>query len=330
MIYVFCHNAATSPSGGVKMLFEFAQALIDAGYPSAILIPGGELFPEYCSDSYKPYWFETNVPVYSDVRIITNNDLLVLHEEGVWAYEHLMVNKPKYIMINQGAQSSIANNCGIYTSYEFVRHIYDNAVAVITVSPYVTEFVHYIFGVQYNKIYFLQNMVDSYFQPYVKKENKIVFIDKINNLASHLVVKTMFKRYHGWTQQKIEECSHKEVADLMGQAKIFIFFASLVGEGAGLPLMEAAISGCKVIGNSGIGGRYLFNEPLLTEVETNDSLGFIKELDKWTRTLEYRSVVEISPKVQEQIKYLTNACSRSSYKARVAEVFNSILRLGMT
>lgn len=324
MIYVFCHNGAKRPSGGVKILFEMTQALIDAGYEAAILMPGAHLYPQDCPKGYKPSWFETTVPVLDDVRIVTSDDTVIMHEEGVWAFDHVMANKPKYLIINQGASASIANNVGMNITYEFVRKIYDGAEAVITVSPYITMFVHHVFGVPHEKIYLIQNMIDGYFEP-TTKENTILVLDKTKSLATELVIKVYNERYPGWRVEVIDNYNHKQVAEAMARSKIFVFFAGAGGEGFGMPPVEAALAGCKVIGNSGVGGKFFFNPPIFTEVEYGDILAFIQEMDQWTTTLQDTTILDFSQDAVAQREGLKQAFSKATYQTRVKNVFEKAL-----
>lgn len=324
MIYVFCHIGAKNPSGGVKILFEMTQALIDAGHDAAILIPGAHLYPFDCPKDYKPSWFETTVPVFDDVRIVTENDIVVIHEEGVWAFDHVMVNKPRYMIINQGAQSSVANNVGMNITYEYVRSIYQKAMAVITVSPYISDFVRIAFGVPRFKIHLIENVIDSYFAQTVPKSNNILVMSKSHNLGNELLLKVFAERYNDeWTTEIINNYSHRELADAMARSKIFVFMASNSGEGSPMPPIEAAIAGCKVIGNTGVGGKYYFIEPIFTEVEFNDVTGFIKALDHWTEELRTEPLSGTAANCQRSILQVDR--SLDVYKKRVAEVFSHIL-----
>lgn len=324
MIYVFCHIGAKRPSGGVKILFEMTQALINAGHEAAILIPGAHLYPNDCPKDYKPSWFETSVPVFDDVRIVTSEDIVVMHEEGVWAFDDVMSNKPKYLVINQGAQSSIANNVGKNITYDYVRKIYDGAEAVITVSPYITEFVHSVFGVPHEKIYLIENMIDTYFESTVSKDNTILVLDKAKSLGSELVIKVYNERYPGWLVEVIDNYTHKQLADAMARSKIFVFFASNSGEGSPMPPAEAAIAGCKVIGNTGIGGKFFFHPPIFSEIEGNDILSFITEMDLWTATLNDGTINQF-PDAVTQREQLTHIRSKEVYENRVKNVFEKVL-----
>lgn len=325
MIYVFCHVGPKAPSGGVKILFEMTQALTDNGYEAAILMPGAHLYPNDCPKDYKPSWFETTVPVFDDVRIVTKDDIVVMHEEGVWAFDYVMANKPRYLIINQGAQSSIANNVGMNITYGFVRSIYDGALGVITISPYISDFVHITFGVPREKIYHVDNMIDGYFQQNVPKTNNILVMMKSHSLGNELLLKVFAERYPNWSLEVISGYSHREVADAMARSKIFVFFASNQGEGSPLPPVEAAIAGCKVIGSSGVGGSFIFQDPIFTEVGYNDIVDFIAQMDTWTFLLAERTMLDFSVTANVQHQQLIASRSVETYRSRLGEVFSKIL-----
>lgn len=324
MIYVFSHVGAKRPSGGVKILFEMTQALIDAGHEAAILMPGAHLYPLDCPKDYKPSWFETDVPVFDDVRIVTSEDIVIMHEEGVWAFDYVMANNPKYLIINQGAQASIANNVGMNITYDFVRKIYEGAEAVIAVSPYIQTFVNVAFGVPYEKIHLIENVIDSYFEPSPTKDNTILIVDKSMTLASELVIKVCGERYPGWRVEVVDNYTHKQLAESMSMAKIFVFFANNGGEGSGMPPVEAANAGCKVIGNSGLGGRSFFQSPIFSEVEHSDVVEFIRQLDFWTETLQHKNMSDI-PGAVVQREVLSISRSKEVYQKRVKDVFENVL-----
>lgn len=325
MIYVFCHIGAKRPSGGVKILFELTQALVDNGYDAAILIPGAHLYPNDCPKGYKPSWFDTSVRVFDDVRIVTKDDVVVMHEEGVWAFEHVMANGPRYLVINQGAQSSITDNVGMNITYGFVKEIYDGAEAIITISPYITNFVHRVMGVPSSKIYQLDNVIDDYFQQEVEKTNNILVLMKSHNLGNALLLKVFAERYPGWTIEVIDNYDHRQIADAMARSKIFVFMASNSGEGSPLPPVEAAIAGCKVIGSSGVGGGFIFRDPIFTEVAFNDINDFIVQMDAWTFLLANKTMQQYSNHAVNQRAALIQSRSVGVYRNRVREIFSKIL-----
>ena len=295
-VYVFCHIGAKTPNGGVKILFEYAQALINGGYDACILMPGAHLYPYDCPKGYKPSWFETSVPVVDDVRVVTSDDVVIIHEEGIWCYPHLAANNPRMIMINQGAQSSLTDNIGINITYNYARDIYSKCLGVITVSPYISSFVSRVFNISNNKIHWIDNPIDEYFTSNLEqKTNTILIMNKQpGNPTSQMIKKIIRERYEHWDTKILKTTTHKELAGEMAAAKVFVFLCSQQGEGSGLPPFEAALAGCRVIGYSGLGGRHFWNLPNFKEIEYNDVNWLIESLDETLPMLHDKDLYEYS------------------------------------
>lgn len=323
-VYVFCHIGAKKPNGGVKILFEYARALRQGGHDAYILIPGTHLYPNDCPKGYKPSWFDTDVPVEDDVRVVTKDDIVIIHEEGIWCYEHLAVNNPRMIMINQGAQSSLTDNVGMHISYNFARNIYSKCLGVITISPYIANFVNVVFQVDNNKIHIIENPIDSYFKPAPYKSNTILVMNKQpSNVVSQMIIKIVSERYPLWNVKIAQELSHKQLAQEMADAKIFLFLCTPHGEGSSLPPVEAALSGCKVIGYSGLGSRYYYQLPLFTEIEYNDVTQFIVKLDHYTSVMTGGDSFSIL--FDHSIQELRGKRSIIKFDSEVNRVFNKLI-----
>jgi hypothetical protein len=68
------------------------------------------------------------------------------------------------------------------------------------------------------------------------------------------------------------------------ESRIFLSFSNF--EGTGLPPLEAALSGNKVIGYSGNGGDAYFKKPIFEKIKKGDILSFSKSLNNNVRNLE--------------------------------------------
>lgn len=322
-IYVFSHCAIKKPSGGLKIHFELAQALIDNGYDACVIIPGKDLYPNDNPSNFKPSWFETEVRVEDDLSVITSDDVVVIHEEGVWAYDYLKINSPRMIMLNQGLQASLINNVGKNITYNYVKNVYNNCIGAVAVSPYIKQAIHEIFGMPSDRIFFIDNFVDEYFIPLNKDNNILVMSKQDYNLATEMILKIANERYTNWNIEIVNNYSHLQLANRMGHSKIFCFFdRSIWGEGSSLPPIEAALSGCKVIGYSGVGSSYYYEEPIFTEIKHNDVLGFITALDNSTKLLEKTNHTIYKP----FIDILRNKRSKNNYTEAVGTAFNHLLR----
>lgn len=298
-VYVFCHNAIARPTGGVKVLFEIADGLLKAGYDAYVLIPGN-LYLDENPSNFRPAWFDSDVQVVNDINILTKDDIVFIHEEATWAFYEIKKNNPRHIMINQGAQCTL---CIEHIDYKQTHMMYSTALGVVSVSDYINDTLNTIFDIPYSKLFTVNNinLISKMFAPGIKK-NKICYIQKISskdNIANKMMVKIMEQRYPGWEVEKLTDRPQEGIAKAMAESKIFVFFCHDWGEGFGIPPVEAAISGCKVIGYSGHGGRHYYEQPTFTEIEYNDVNVFTMVLDHWVKALENISMLEYNEQARQ-------------------------------
>ena len=297
-IWVFCHNAINYPSGGVKVFFKIAEALIRAGYDARVLIPGDF---QGNSTEWRPFWFPNTAPVHNDLDAITSDDVVIIHEESIWCYAELKKHNPRHIMLNQGIHSSC---CIPDIGYMQTKQMYRDALGVLSVSDYITDGINYLFDVPRSKIAKINpiNLIEDYFKP-GPKINRILIMPKrssLYNISNAMIIKIIQERYldKGWTVEIVKDYTLEMVAHAMSIAKIFVFLCNDAGEGLGVPPLEAAISGCKVIGFSGLGGREFFDFPNFSEIEYNDSINFIKEMDTWVERLQDTTILDYNSRAE--------------------------------
>ena len=92
--------------------------------------------------------------------------------------------------------------------------------------------------------------------------------------------------------QPINGLPQEEVAVILKKSLVFLAFGH--PEGFGLPLAEAAASGCYVIGYSGLGGRELLELACQNhagrEIAYGDWLGFLKGCEELDQRLKLNSI----------------------------------------
>ncbi len=79
-----------------------------------------------------------------------------------------------------------------------------------------------------------------------------------------------------WKIKAIHNMSEKQVYRTLERSKFFLAFSDL--EGLPLPPIEAALSGNKVIGYTGEGGKEYWKEPIFTEIKTAELKYFCKKI----------------------------------------------------
>ena len=110
-----------------------------------------------------------------------------------------------------------------------------------------------------------------------KKKNIITYMPRKLKKHSELVV-SFLKNYlpKKWKLKPLINLSDKEVYRNLAESKIFLAFSEL--EGLPLPPVEAAISGNKVIGYTGEGGKEYWRKPIFIEIKSSEIKDFCKKI----------------------------------------------------
>lgn len=324
-VYVFFHNAALKYNGGMRVLFRVADAIQAKGYDTKVLIPGKGLYPYENPPNWKPDWFDTNVEVVDDVSVVKSDDIVIMHEEAVWAFDVTMVNKPRYIMINQGAQATFTSS---NTSIARTKEIYNQALGTMVVSKYIEEFVSVCLKVPNDNIHNIGNVIDPIFKKsnISDKVNNILVIDKSNTQTNKMILSMIQDCNPEWSIEVVKNYSIQDMAAAMAKSKILLFFCSPTGEGLGLSPIEAGVSCCKVIGYSGTGGREYFNQygGIFSEIDYNDVTAFIETANRWVHILNNNSIDNLI-NFDYNRALLEQQYSLPRFEMRVQDAFERIL-----
>ena len=101
-----------------------------------------------------------------------------------------------------------------------------------------------------------------------------------SRIVLNLIQNQAWFKDSGWSFTPIVNKTHKDVAKLLADSSLFLSFG--YPEGFGLPLAEAVVSGCSVVGYDGIGGTEIFDlcKPfdVFKPVAFRDFHSFLKEL----------------------------------------------------
>jgi len=308
IIYVFCQGFVKAPSGGVRVLFDIVNTLNQLGYTSKLLIPNG---------SYTLDWLESNVDVCNQPDTVTSEDIVIFPEETLWMFDKI-VNKAKckHIIINQGAQWSLANELG----YNITKQIYHDALGVIVNSINTQQLVERLFGsLPFHRIHL--PVSDSITHPNVKT-NKICYMPRRNIEVVKCITQYVRDVHSEWELVAIDNMPYKEVVEILSSSKIFLSFGG--PEGFGLPPLEAALSGCKVIGYHGFGGEEFFNSPLLSSIPYMDIPLFLDVINEQTFFLSEKLPTDI-PGVVEQIKRLKDTYNYPNFTRDIKIAFEQMI-----
>lgn len=223
-------------------------------------------------------WYNKKINLGDNLNFNQNKDFVVLPE--IWA--HFAVDlgfikkKIKYSIFVQGFYHMNSTN-----NFKKLKTAYENAKTIITVSDYSINYLKNMFPKNRNKIQKLNFSVSD--KICIKKKINIItymprkLVDHSNLLIFY--IQDMLPK--NWKIIPLQNISEKKLFETLSKSKIFLSFSHL--EGTGIPPIEAALSGNKIIGYTGGGGNSYWKKPIFTKVnngEINDYgkkiLNFIK------------------------------------------------------
>jgi len=155
---------------------------------------------------------------------------------------------------------------------------YKKAEFIITTSEETRKCLKFIFPNQKNKI-FKVNLSFGYrkFKIPNKKNNLITFMPR--KLPDHFHILSLFlfnKLSKKWKMESLNNLDEKKLFLKLCKSKIFLSFSYT--EGFGMPPLEAAIAGNKVIGYTGGGGKEYWRKPIFEEIQSGDIKNFSKKI----------------------------------------------------
>jgi len=158
-----------------------------------------------------------------------------------------------------------------------LKKSYENAKLIITTSKYSVNYLKNMFPNLKNKIFKVNLSIDCKRFKIKKKSNLITYMprklpDHSNLLLFYL--KNLLPK--NWKILPLINVSEKKLTKSLSISKIFLSFSNF--EGMGIPPIEAAISGNKVIGYVGGGGSEYWKKPIFIKVENGEIADFAKKI----------------------------------------------------
>ena len=273
------------------------------------------------SKNFKPStkWQNKNISVGKNLNFDYKKDFIILPE--IWSHFavdlDLIKKNINYSIFVQGFYHMNSTD-----NFIKIKSAYENAKFIITVSDYSVNYLKKMFPSMKNKIVKINFSVNKI--KIEKKANLITFMPRKLKDHSNLLffyLKEMLPK--NWKVVPLINLSEKKLFETLSKSKIFLSFSHL--EGTGIPPIEAALSGNKVIGYDGGGGSTYWKKPLFTKIENgeigifgqkiiqnikNYNLSWIKKTSKQRRNLsklyspelEKKSLMLLSNKILNLFK----------------------------
>ena len=219
-------------------------------------------------------WAKNKIIIKKDMIFNPDTDFIILPE--IWAHfanDFLIKRKIKYSIFVQGFY-----HMNSFYDHEKLFKSYKKAEFIITTSQETYKCLKFIFPNKKNKILKVNLSFDhKKFKIPNKKNNLITFMPR--KLADHFHILSLFlfnKLPKKWKMESLNNLDEKKLFSKLSKSKIFLSFSYT--EGFGMPPLEAAIAGNKVIGYTGGGGKEYWQKPIFEEIQTGDIKNFSEKI----------------------------------------------------
>ena len=296
---IFFVDAQKGPSGGGKVIYQYSS-YIDSlkNFKSSVAhlekkkiykwinsinkkiskkknIETGWQFKELrVKKNHNFTWFDQKIKIKEDLSLSKDNDFVVLPEIFAhFAEDFLIKEKIPYAIFVQNGYAIFPTN-----NIRKLNLAYKKAKFVLAYSKDIKECIALAYPTVRNKILNVKYSIDyKKFNSRIKKENLITYMPRKLSKHSELIMSFLNNSLpSNWRIKAIDNASEKQVYRLLEKSKFFLAFSNL--EGLPLPPIEAALSGNKVIGYTGEGGKEYWKEPIFTEIKTAELKNFCQKI----------------------------------------------------
>ena len=247
------------PIGGVKQIYIVASIISSLGYP--VWIVQG-------TSSFKPSWFPTSHLNFNTVgknefsfnQLDNSRDIVVIPE----TYLPLLpsISHLKVVIFNQNMHYLFGERFDLDPSFVMKSYSATNILSVLTVSASDYCYALNVLPVPPDRIHRIVNAIeDDVFSYNFSSSRTIAYMPRKNPIHARIVLDLLKNQPwfsdSGWRFLPINNKSLVDVSSILSDSSIFLSFG--YPEGFGLPLAEAIVSGCYVIGYDGIGGSEIYD-----------------------------------------------------------------------
>ena len=272
------------------------------------------------SKKFKPNkdWHKDEIFSGENLNFDKTKDFVIIPE--IWAHFatdlKFVEQKINYAIFVQGFYHMNSTN-----NFINLKKSYEGAKLIITTSQYSVSYLKSMFPNIRKKIFKVNLSVDHNKFKIKKKYNLITYMPRKLPEHSNLLLfylKNLLPK--NWKILPLINVSEKKIIKSLSVSKIFLSFSNF--EGLGIPPIEAALSGNKVIGYVGGGGSEYWKKPIFIKVENGEIEDFAKKIIKSINSYK-NSWIEDTKKNRLQ---LSNFYSKKSERESLALLSNKILK----
>ena len=224
----------------------------------------------------KKEWYKNKILIGDNLNFDKKKDFVVIPE--IWAHFakdlKFSENNINYAIFVQGFYHMNSTN-----NFLNLKRSYEGAKLIITTSKYSVSYLRTMFPNIRKNIFKINLSVDSNKFKIKKKINLITYMPRKLPAHSSLLIfylKNLLPK--NWKILPLNNVSENKLIKTLSKSKIFLSFSNF--EGMGIPPIEAALSGNKVIGYIGGGGSEYWKKPIFIKVENGEIEDFAKKIIK--------------------------------------------------
>lgn len=312
---LFLCPATDRPHGGVKVIYKQAAIIDDAAGPLAAKV----LHP--FDLQFKCSWFDNGATIKRELELDPSSDFVMIPE--IWAVPHARLLSRlgvRYGIYVQGGY--VMGACGSDAGDEH-DEAYLNADLILAISDDTADCIKMAYPECTSKVHRVHHSIShEKFNAHPIKENVVCYMPRRLGKHSKLVMFLLKRKLPAsWKIVSIDGLDENGVCDILGRSKIFLSFSEL--EGWGMPPVEAALSGCQIVGYTGEGGKEYWDTELFTEIHSGDIKSFVRTI--LNKVSELDSFPAVSHAVA--IENLADRYSASNERASMRVVSEKILQI---
>ncbi len=215
-------------------------------------------------------WMMNKVVFGKSLNFDKKRDFLIIPE--IWSHfaEDMELRKKKinYAIFVQGFFHMQSTN-----DFIKLKNSYKNAKFILSDSLYSIKCIKEMFPEFKDKLIRLNFSIDNKKFRIKKKYNLITYMPrKLGNHSTLLLFYLKNLLPKKWKIVELHNMSEKKLIETLGKSKIFLSFSNF--EGIGIPPIEAALSGNKVIGYTGAGGVEYWKGKIFKKIENGEIAEF--------------------------------------------------------
>lgn len=237
-------------------------------------------------------WMLSKTTFGKSLNFDSNYDFIIIPE--IWAHfaQDLSFKKKKinYAIFVQGFFHMQSTD-----NFIKLKESYKNSKYIISDSKYSINCINQMFPEFKDKILRINFSIDSKKFNITNKKNLITYMPrKLPDHASLLIFYLNNLLPKNWQIKPLVNMSQKKLFKLMEKSKIFLSFSHF--EGIGMPPIEAALCGNKVIGYNGGGGAEYWKGKIFKKVESGNIAEFgqkvLKEVNNYNPSWLKKTKIE--------------------------------------